>query len=49
MHMDIIMFLDFQNLLFKGIEFLSQTLIFLSPYLGISMSETLDNSNYELF
>ena len=34
---------------YKGIEFLSQTLIFLSLYLCISMSETLDISNYELF
>jgi len=33
----------------KGIEFLLQTLIFLSLYLCISMLETLDISNYELF
>ena len=33
----------------KGIEFLSQNLIFLSLYLCISMSETLDISNFELF
>ena len=33
----------------KGIEFLSQNLIFLSRYLCISMSETLDISNYEFF
>ena len=32
----------------KGIEFLSQSLIFLSPYLCILMSETLDILNYEL-
>jgi len=36
-------------LLSKGIEFLSQTLIFLSLYLYISMPETLDISNCELF
>jgi len=30
----------------KGIEFLSQTLIFLSLYLCILMPETLDISNY---
>ena len=35
--------------LYKGIEFLSQTLISLSLYLCISMSETLDISNYESF
>ena len=33
----------------KGIEFLSQNLIFLSLYLCISISETLDISKYELF
>ena len=33
----------------KGIEFLSQTLIFLSLYLCISMSGTLGISNYESF
>ena len=40
--------LIFQNI-YKGIEFVSQTLIFLSLYLSISMSEPLDISNYELF
>ena len=30
----------------KGIEFLSQTLIFLTLYLRILMPETLDISNY---
>ena len=33
----------------KKIEFLSQTLIFLSLYLCIWLSETLDISNYESF
>jgi len=33
----------------KGIEFLSQTLILLSLYLCIRMSETFDISNYESF
>ena len=33
----------------KGIEFLKQTLIFLSLYLCIWLSETLDISNYESF
>ena len=33
----------------KGIEFLSQTLIFLSLYLCILMSKTLDISNYQSF
>ena len=40
---------DSLRFLRKGIEFLSQTLIFLSLCLCISMSEPLDISNYELF
>ena len=36
-------------MLHKGIEFLSQTVIFLFLYLCISMSGALDISNYELF
>ena len=33
--------------MFKGIELLSQTLIFLSLYLCISMSETINIQNYD--